>query len=983
MEYSKFCVNCGQKLTSDVKFCPKCGVKVYEPNEEKDVDENQDEKLYSQYQEKVENAVVESYLSDIKLNRNNLYTQGEKYNYSKEKIDDIIIDYEKKINEYLMYLTKMYQQETLLLLEVTDEIKNECSGYAEFIGLYYVEGEKIFDKFIRDNMIREKSGILTALLIYYHDTGEFKQVKSKEGATEMEAFNKKEYICLKEAVEQLLNLQEELHKKSNSIYLSKEEKNKIKEKAFALGFQKDDEYVDAVIHGNEIKLGYSLKQEIEKRNKLREENKNRLSKIVPSKTVTLMEEKYEFGSCYFVEKEIKKIYKKELSDLKKKTVDMMRKYDVSKANCSKKFVMDILENVLQWENSIENFNNKFGISQDVYDEVKDYYREAFMAFAYDLEEIQNVFLEIEQGVEETVLKGKMNKALRGKWVVAGVGVSGMINGAITQSVLNAGTGLAYDAINGVSESVAKHNSQRAKERLRDSIIPSIAKFFDMLIDTTSEVYMEVLCKKYPFIIWHSDEEFETKLLERYKLSNEQEKISIIKDLIFENPYNPRNYLLAFYRIQEKDKPEKDVATLKEIAGWFNIKPKVTKEIFTDVFNGIGEVSKNTCDELLSLEKLLKVKYTPIQSRIYQKYLENEISKILVSYTPEEINKALKLLKDFNENYEYSTSFLEDNIQNEARLYYRIESNPRTIEDYEHTIKQLKYLEETCPWDFEKEINKLEKRLKSLLQRRNIETRTVEAIQKYDITSKKFKKIKMLAQSAEIKDKMVIATPQIEEQCLKLSFDMEKEQFDSIIQAIMSLCTESQYDNTFVNDLQEQWNEVDRCARTVQGIEYKTKEEAVYAQVELEQIKDLYKEQKSKTQKYHYLKKCSFETEQAKQIVNEKERELIEHIAYLEQNKNFNPTINEIKDLGLTKLIVKIVAMLVLNLIFNSGLLKAICVIAVVVMLTNYSDERSDIKKKIEEEKKREELAESCKKELEEFNSIFEILDNHIILKSNE
>ena len=63
-------------------------------------------------------------------------------------------------------------------------------------------------------------------------------------------------------------------------------------KACMIGFQTDDGCIAEVIRGNEIKLGYSLKQEIAIRNKLIEENKNKLSRIASSKAVILLGEKY-------------------------------------------------------------------------------------------------------------------------------------------------------------------------------------------------------------------------------------------------------------------------------------------------------------------------------------------------------------------------------------------------------------------------------------------------------------------------------------------------------------------------------------------------------------------------------------------------------------------------------------------------------------------------------------------------------------------
>lgn len=86
-----------------------------------------------------------------------------------------------------------------------------------------------------------------ALLTYYGDTGKFEEVKSNAGDIVMDSFKKKEYIRLKNAVEQLLNLQKELHKKSGSIYLSQDDEKEMVTKACMIGFQTDDGCIAEVI----------------------------------------------------------------------------------------------------------------------------------------------------------------------------------------------------------------------------------------------------------------------------------------------------------------------------------------------------------------------------------------------------------------------------------------------------------------------------------------------------------------------------------------------------------------------------------------------------------------------------------------------------------------------------------------------------------------------------------------------------------------
>ena len=72
-----------------------------------------------------------------------------------------------------------------------------------------------------------------------------------------------------------------------------------------------------------------------------------------------------------------------------------------------------------------------------------------------------------------------------------------------------------------------------------------------------------------------------------------------------------------------------------------------------------------------------------------------------------------------------------------------------------------------------------------------------------------------------------------------------------------------------------------------------------------------------------------------------------------------------------------VVILILNGIFSSGLLKAICLMVVIGTWGFCAKEISD---SIKSGKK---YAESCQKELAEFNSVFKIVDNHVVLKENE
>ena len=191
MDQIIFCVNCGQKLASDVNFCPKCGTKIVQIEEdmcEEIKSENIGQQPYPQYKDQIEQEVIESYLNDTQLIRNALYTKGLNYNYTNEMIDEIISEYERRINEFVKYLEKLYTNGSLLMLDVTDEIKNESARYAEYLGLEYDEGEAIYEKYVKIHRIRAKYALLMIQLLEYKDSGCFDDDKIEGEDLEIKKF---------------------------------------------------------------------------------------------------------------------------------------------------------------------------------------------------------------------------------------------------------------------------------------------------------------------------------------------------------------------------------------------------------------------------------------------------------------------------------------------------------------------------------------------------------------------------------------------------------------------------------------------------------------------------------------------------------------------------------------------------------------------------------------------------------------------------
>lgn len=957
MESVSFCVKCGQKLTQGSSFCPKCGAKVYIENQKPNIKNVQNEAVYSEYEGKVEDAVTEAYLANEKLDRNSLYRQGEKYGFSKEKIDNIISIHKEKIDKYVGYLRKIYLTEPSLMLEVSEKITEDCTEYAKFLCLRYKEGEDIFNKFIEENRIQDKWWKLMSAVLYYNNTGAWPELEIDAGDTIMESLKEQEYVRLKNVVEQLLIFQKEIHEKSGMIYLSEEDEKKVIEKAVMLGFDRKTGPIDSIIHGNEVKLGYDIIYELEKRKEARNVNGNRLSRIAPPQTITFMGQDCVFGSCYFAERKIREYFRRELSQAKKKSLEMIKKYNVCVSGCGEKFVYDIITTFAPWSNILEKYNGKAGISNEVCEDTKACYEDVIGLFEDDLIKIRDIFTDIEHDIEVTRLNGEMKKALRGRWHIIGSGVDGLIKGAVSQSVLNAGTGLAYDAINGVSMAVARHNVEEAKEKFRDSIIPVIGNFWDTLIKTTADTYIAILCAKYPFILWKENEEYQIKLSAGYTMVDDRYKSSMAIGLLFENPYIVDNYIRAFNELDKEKQPEQDAAALIEIAQMFNMKAEVVKEIILSRFGDVTEVDKETCDNLFRIEQLLQSKYTPIQKNIYKMYLEKQLEQILVSYTSDEVNSAFKLIDEFGKKYEYSADFMKDNIQRAVITQYKIDYLPKTIDSLKFKIEKLKKIDEDYPWDFKEMIEDLEDKLRNMIKEEDTQLRSVKIINKYDMQHKKVQMTTILAPSVEIKEKMNIATKQMEKLCLQISLDVSKDNFESIIQKILSLCNGCQYDTSFVTEIQKKWYEYNED-KEIAGI-----------------IRDY---RKNMIQKYFIMFYKNYKSDKAKDIVKEQEKKLISYINYIERQYTATK-VSEIKkmsawgDFFLTLLITAII--ITINILINNKILKIVCAIIVIFLWIRCIRKMSDVK-----HEKDAFLSdfERRKKELEQFYSAFRIVDDHIV-----
>lgn len=682
-----FCCNCGQKITIDSNFCPKCGTRVAVVEEDnkvvgtKDIIENKkDKQSYPQFKTKIENQVVQAYVSGTKIIKNGLYTKGLNYGYTQDQIDEIILQYEERVEKYIEYLGKLYCNGSLLMLDVTDEIKHECSEYgSECLGLNYKDCGEIYEKYVIDNKLSAKYGLLLTVILRYGKTGYLDDNLIKEEDPETKEFKNKEYIRLKKAIEQLLTLQDSLYKGADTIELKEQDLVALNEKGMELGFNNKD-CIQTIINGNERKLGYHDKILEKHRNDLKRKNQNKIIISVKKLKVSLLGKNVEFGTPYFVEEYTMNFYKPRIKELKDATILKIKSLCKSDEDKSLGLSAYIDASFVLWGEIVEQYFQFIGMDKEFCDVMNNYFSQIFKAFGEDLSEVGELYEAIDDNVDEARLKGELRKAFRGKWSIGGIGFKGIIKGAVVGEILNAGSGLVYDAINGVTIAATKKNAKEAKDKLTGVVIPVISKFFEMVGKNTPIACMVAMYQKYPYCVWMNSEKYENKLNSKYcemaKLEDStEEKNRIAIELLLENPYKVKYYKYIFESIKElksKEQQKKDIEALFRVADRFNLSNGLYEEIFNDIAQKATkeDVDIMLCDELLNTENLLGRKREFIQNKIYGAYLSNIVKDRKEKYDVKEINDILKILADFKEKYEYPvTDFYVENFK--ERVFFNI------------------------------------------------------------------------------------------------------------------------------------------------------------------------------------------------------------------------------------------------------------------------------------------------------------------------
>ena len=544
----------------------------------------------------------------------------------------------------------------------------------------------------------------------------------------------------------------------------------------------------------------------------------------------------------------------------------------------------------------------------------------------------------------------------------------------------------------------------------------------MLDDDTSFAFFTYLIKAYPYSFCaeeyftdHESDEDNTiyEAFMRPPLGEEADAIQRIKI----NPYSEECYQSAISQIAEQDIRSfyNDFIQLRKIAELFDVdylvrtaciprfsdeltasldsedsekkretvqfilqtcaSDKVLSNLALDVFkqykSKAGKVTIDICDKLLYLETVSDDvpdyhKSVELQNKVYGRYLKQKVEEIAV-FSVEEIKNMLDCFHEFATKNHYTSEDAEELFFNRFHDFCADAKDLNDLISLSQKIERLEKYQEDCSYDLQPYLIKL----RGCYENVDSDLRRTEIIAKYDLSTGEFTMSEYIAPSINDKNLIQDTVENIKSKCRSISAKATKSDFDGILNQIHATnkngaCTES-----FFEDLKKQWEKEDVKLRTVEGVIYNTRDEAICASGELKFIRQV-KERKDIDImiKYKMLLEHSFTTEQARKEVLQEEKKLFDYMNSVSDKSQYRR-----EHAGLPILAV-IVSFITFIFVFINLFLGVVGVVVSYFCWVSYGNKLSEARSYNDNIPYKRERN---NKEIARFNQLFLVVNGHIVI----
>lgn len=978
MSETRYCHKCGVKVMTGSLFCHNCGAKIV--NEETNVD-NANIKVkpvntfQKQYIEIINEKVLFAYLNSVSVDIQYLYRNSSMYQFTNKMVDKYVNEYQNKINILKNYLSQQYNDGNYLMLDIDDDTINETINYANNLGFdNNDEINLIIKKYIGANKINEKNELLQLIIEHFSIDGTIDYDLIDEYNINKEQFKNKELKRLLESIEKIEKVQIEFYKNSNKIELTNSEYRKLYEIGYSLGFKKKQQIAFCIL-GIDKKNGYTdKKDEFELQKKIKSDI-NHFSLLERSIVVNGKEIKFEGG--FFLFKFVTRYIHRHLQLAKIEYDNTVKKLNVKDDDFSDDFVDAMLE--------VSSLIRRVAVAISIRLELDNYESQPFIdsfeeirkAFVDDIYDCRSIFDKLDDSVKTKELKNQIRKDNRDRWQMIGFGVSGGIQAGITQSMMNAGTGLVYDAMNGISKSMTKHKVINAKEEILENLHKVMEEYFKDTERKIVEIFFKSLRNIYPYCVWQPNEKQFDELFNHF--ANEKDinkKIEYAYELLHEDPRNKKAYVFLF-SILLKNISNNNVNScnsLLKLFKWFHSKDEYVAFVSKGYSSSIKFLQNNykiedleTINRLNFIENCYDYFDKEEHDKVCSKHLKYKLKK-LKEYEPKEVNQLINYFDTFDSGCEYSANKERDYIIDKVMFSKGVVYDSKDPIELQNSLNILNSIKNTYKLDFNHHINEISNSIKGYLSK--------ESIENYNLRNKEFITIPIeLDNVYKIKD-FDGYTKNIKSLCQGLNCDNNIEEWNKSLEPIIELCNHYEYGKELPNKLNEQYKKYQVDIRTVYGFTYKTLDEANFAKKEMDFINSLYKnvyDDNDKIDCYKKLSKCNFRSSSAIKALAEHEKELIRNYDRSKVSYAGETIADLFKSIGFLLLSLVLTALFLIFVLDFKWYIILICALIVIACWSTFVDKLKDFFDDLSSSHKGNSF-------VRKFKRNFKISNNHITLK---
>lgn len=626
-----FCPNCGKENDAQGMFCTFCGNQLKSIDNEKEVYTD----LQNQYRDKIIEQLLDFYFGDENIESDVIYKRAELYDMTKEQVDQIILTFQDNIKKVNIFIEKLYENK--LTFDITDKEVEELEEYVGILGLDCYEYDelcnKFLDKYNENHGIYIKCNFIDSLIKQYvagEKRLEFKPIKGEDENELKELYNQFQ--------EALSKYEGEIKKYCNDevdFMYDYSMADKLANTGAKFGFSK--EKCTTIMFAYRDRSGVS---ELDRLKQMAERQKPVLmctEKLLPKKSCVLLGKPLTFESKYFVRKYIADYAKRYIKPCAIGQ-DKVNKVDESSDSALYTIAQMLTTFVNSSYAAIHQLENLLGLEKDsnFYNEINNYVSEKMD----ELLTAQEVFSEINQGVNAEAEYRRLRKASRGRWQGGGFGVGGAIKGAAEAGMMNIGSGAIHSVVNGLGNLKSEMKASRQKSNIVRSILDGIPEKTNKLLDRIDDLIIRKMESEYPDCILKKNTDVEKQLQKQFH--DNPQSIELVISILHEDPFNVNHYLSVLKivtTIENQEDYDSDIHTLFLIARWFYVDLRtevmkilekdlnqidITKEIIEDDFRIANSVYK---DSIIQLEKILSKNFLQIIKKTSLKDCDEAVAKI--------------------------------------------------------------------------------------------------------------------------------------------------------------------------------------------------------------------------------------------------------------------------------------------------------------------------------------------------------------------